>query len=105
MGKTYVKVFAEHDENGKTKPLALTWTDGKQYGIDRVADLRLTPLTQGRRPGHEVYVQDTGERSLSVRGRREMVLGEVIYEAGMQQSRMIGTQYRLTPPMPPKNYK
>ena len=41
MAKIYVKVTAEHDENGKTKPLALTWTDGKQYGIDRVVVSRI----------------------------------------------------------------
>lgn len=53
----FLKVFAEHDENGKTKPLALTWTDGKRSQIDRVAD--------------------SGQRSIFVRGRGEMVFGEV----------------------------
>ncbi len=46
MSKIFVKVFAEHDENGKTKPLALTWTDGKRYEIDRVADVRLAPRSK-----------------------------------------------------------
>ncbi len=47
MSKIYVKVTAEHDENGKTKPLALTWTNGKQYGIDRVTDARMAPSLKG----------------------------------------------------------
>jgi hypothetical protein len=47
MSKTFVKVMAEHDENGKTKPLALTWTDGKQYDIDRVTDVRMAPSLRG----------------------------------------------------------
>ena len=29
MGKTFVTVLAEHDPNGKTEPLALTWTNGE----------------------------------------------------------------------------
>ena len=70
MAKIYVKVTAEHDENGKTKPLALTWTNGKQYGIDRVTDVRLAPSLKGgglgmrytvRIGGKEVYLfEDEG---------------------------------------------
>lgn len=40
MGKTFVKVMAEHDESGHTKPLFLTWTDGRQFEIDRITDVR-----------------------------------------------------------------
>lgn len=47
MGKTFVKVTAEHDIDGKTKPVALTWTNGKQYGIDRVTDVRMAPSLRG----------------------------------------------------------
>ena len=70
MAKIFVKVTAEHDENGKTKPLALTWTNGKQYGIDRVTDVRLAPSLKGgglgmrytvRIGGKEVYLfEDEG---------------------------------------------
>ena len=70
MTKIFLKVLAEHDENGKTKPLALTWTDGKQYEIDRVADVRLAPSLKGgglgmrykvRIRGKEVYLfEDEG---------------------------------------------
>ena len=65
MSKTFVKVTAEHDENGKTKPLILTWTDGKQYEIDRVTDVRQAPSLKGgglgiryicRIRGKEVYL-------------------------------------------------
>ena len=47
VSKTFVKVTAEHDENGRTKPLRLTWTDGKEYEIDRVTDVRLAPSLKG----------------------------------------------------------
>ncbi len=47
MGKTFVRVTAEHDENGKTRPLALIWTDGRQYEIDRVTDTRIAPSLKG----------------------------------------------------------
>ena len=40
MGKTFVKVTAEHDESGHIKPLFLTWTDGRQFEIDRITDVR-----------------------------------------------------------------
>ena len=43
MGKTFVTVTAEHYACGKTKPLLLTWTDGRQYEIDRVTDVRQAP--------------------------------------------------------------
>jgi hypothetical protein len=39
----YVRVPAEHDEQGCTRPLRLTWTDGRNYEIDRVTDMRRAP--------------------------------------------------------------
>ena len=47
MGKTFVTVTAEHGPDGKTKPLALIWTNGKQYEIDRVMDVRQAPSLKG----------------------------------------------------------
>ena len=61
MAKIFVKVFAEHDENGKTKPLALTWTDGKQYDIDRVADVGLAPSLKGGGLGMRYTVRISGK--------------------------------------------
>ena len=45
--KIFVKVTAEHDESGKTKPLFLTWTDGQKYEIDKVTDVRQGPSLKG----------------------------------------------------------
>ena len=63
MGKTFVAVTAKHDESGNAKPLALTWTDGKQYEIDRINDVRQAPSLKGgglrytcRIRGKEVYL-------------------------------------------------
>ena len=47
MAKTFVTVTAVHDAEGKTKPLALVWTNGKQYEIDRVTDVRQAPSLRG----------------------------------------------------------
>lgn len=42
-----MKVTAEHDESGQVRPLLLTWTDGRQYVIDRVTDVRQAPSLRG----------------------------------------------------------
>jgi hypothetical protein len=47
MGKTFVKVTAEHDESGQIRPLRLTWTDGRKYEIDKVTDVRQAPSLKG----------------------------------------------------------
>ena len=47
MGKTFVKVTAEHDESGHIKPLFLTWTDGRQFEIDRITDVRQAASLKG----------------------------------------------------------
>ena len=47
MGKTFVKVMAEHDENGKIKPVSITWTDGREFAIDRITDVRMAPSLKG----------------------------------------------------------
>ncbi len=65
MGKTFVKVTAEHDESGRIRPLDLTWTDGRKFAIDRVLDVRQAPSLKGgglgirytcRIRGREVYL-------------------------------------------------
>ena len=47
MSKTFVTVTAEHNENGLTKPLFLTWTDGRKYEIDRITDVGQAPSLKG----------------------------------------------------------
>ena len=61
MGKTFVRVTAEHDENGKTKPLWLNWIDGKQYEIDRVTDVRQAPALKGGGLGMRYTVKIRGK--------------------------------------------
>lgn len=38
--KRYVKVRSETDEDGRVRPLAVEWEDGRVYEIDRVLDAR-----------------------------------------------------------------
>jgi len=40
MNKVFVAVTAEYDASGCVHPLALTWTDGRKYEIDRILDVR-----------------------------------------------------------------
>ena len=65
MGKTYVKVTAEHEESGRIRPLIITWTDGRKYEIDKLLDVRQAPSLKGgglgirytcRIRGKEVYL-------------------------------------------------
>lgn len=50
MAKTVIGVIAEHSRDGKIKPLSITWTDGRQYSIDRMLDVRIaaTPKMSGK---------------------------------------------------------
>jgi hypothetical protein len=41
LGKVFVQVVAEHNEDGKVKPLSLKWEDGRVFTIDRVLDVRM----------------------------------------------------------------
>jgi hypothetical protein len=47
MGKTFVRVTAEHDESGQVRPLVLTWADGRKYEIDKITDVRQAPSLKG----------------------------------------------------------
>lgn len=38
--KVYVAVNARFDTEGRILPLSITWEDGREYGIDRVLDIR-----------------------------------------------------------------
>lgn len=41
MAKTFIEVIAEHDREGRIKPLSITWADGRKYSIDKVLDVRV----------------------------------------------------------------
>lgn len=64
MGKVYVNITAEHDQDGRIKPLSIRWED-RIYSIDRVVDVRMAAALkaggQGMRytcriRGKEVYL-------------------------------------------------
>lgn len=38
--KVYVNVLASFDTDGRLRPLALLWEDGRKYRIDQVLDVR-----------------------------------------------------------------
>jgi len=47
MAKIFVKVTAEHDIEGKTRPLSLKWEDGRVFEIERVLDVRQAASLKG----------------------------------------------------------
>lgn len=61
MGKTFVTVTAIHDAEGKTKPLAFIWTNGREYEIDRVTDVRQAPSLKGGGLGIRYTVKVRGK--------------------------------------------
>ena len=63
--KKYVDVIARHYADGRTIPLAIWWSEGRLYEIDRVLDVRpCASLKAGgagirytcRIQGHEKYI-------------------------------------------------
>ena len=41
MEKTFIQVTAEHDADGRIRPISLRWENGQVYNIDRVMDVRM----------------------------------------------------------------
>ena len=44
--KVYVKVIAEHDPDGTTRPISVTWEDGIVYEIDCIKQIRRAASTK-----------------------------------------------------------
>jgi hypothetical protein len=40
MSKVFVKVMAEHNTDGKVRPMEMVWSDGRRFTIDRIIDVR-----------------------------------------------------------------
>lgn len=38
--KIFIKITAEHDENGIIRPTILHWADGRKFTVDKVYDVR-----------------------------------------------------------------
>jgi hypothetical protein len=70
--RVFVKVTADFDVSGKIRPLSITWSDGRQFEIDRVLDVRPGIARSGgsgirylcRILGHEVplYYDELAQR-------------------------------------------
>ena len=46
MRRVYVRVVAEHDEEGGVRPLSITWEDGRTFEVDRLLDVRRAASTK-----------------------------------------------------------
>lgn len=47
MGKVFVEVIALHCLDGKRKPLAIKWSDGRNFEIDKIIDARIAASLKG----------------------------------------------------------
>ena len=78
MGKTFVKVTAEHTENGQVRPLLLTWTDGKSYEIDRVSDIRQAAAMKVGGQGDRYTITVNGQQRYLYFERSANICGNTI---------------------------
>lgn len=60
----YKTFFAVPEES--QKPQALVWTNGREYEIDRVSDLRQSSSLKGGGLGDTLHDEGAGKRGLSV---------------------------------------
>ncbi len=69
--KVYVAMYLQIDEDGKTKPVALEWTDGTRFNIDRIIDERTAP---------PIYTGGTFTRKYKVRirGRDKVIYFDML---------------------------
>lgn len=51
MGKVFVELTAEHHLDGKIKPLAIKWSDGRVFEIDHILDVRQAASLKGAGQG------------------------------------------------------
>lgn len=47
MGKVFVEINAQHCLDGKIKPLAIKWPDGRNFEIDKIIDARTAASLKG----------------------------------------------------------
>ena len=47
MGKTFVKITAEHNIDGQVRPIIMTWADDRKFTIDRILDVRQAASLKG----------------------------------------------------------
>lgn len=47
MGKIFVQITAEHTIDGKVRPLAIKWEDGRIFEVDRILEVRQAASLKG----------------------------------------------------------
>lgn len=80
-GKEYVKVRADCGLDGSIRPLKFRPENGPAVVIDRILDVRQTPRAEGGRPGHALYLPDSGAHLLSVLRQVAVVYRDGLTEA------------------------
>ena len=59
--KQYVRVRVDFDKEGSMFPRAIIWTDGQEYPIDRINDLRSAPARKAGGQGDRYTVEICGQ--------------------------------------------
>ena len=47
MGRVFVELTAKHCIDGKIKPIAINWPDGRNFEIDKIIDSRTAASLKG----------------------------------------------------------
>ncbi len=59
--KQFVNVRADFSEDGKVVPRAIIWTDGQEYPIDKIKDVRSAPALKAGGIGDRYTVEICGQ--------------------------------------------
>ena len=73
--KVYVPVDVRFDEDGRMRPRAITWEDGKVYAIDKITDIRPAPAQKAGGQGDRYTVWIGGKQSYLFFERAATVTG------------------------------
>lgn len=61
--RVYVRVVAEHDEEGGVRPLRIVWEDGRAFSVDRVLDVRRAAATKAGGEGMRYTCRIRGQET------------------------------------------
>lgn len=61
--RAYVKVIVEVSPEGRTRPLAVEWEDGRRFEVDRLMDVRRAAATKAGGQGMRYTVRIRGRET------------------------------------------
>lgn len=61
--RVYVKVIVEYSPEGRIRPLAVEWEDGRRFEVDRLLDVRRAAATKAGGQGMRYTVRILGRET------------------------------------------